>query len=279
MSVQGKKREHKDFGLVVGLFEAVPVAFNPTREELEKLLNIPEIEKDPEYLKDDNGIQVMNLSVWLKEVKDGRLFNLRFYLKDEERTNKNKDKNQYINGVGITSWADDQANLPAWFNRGDVRKAKVGEGEMYEFVRRWLAVDSKDPDANIDMEWRKLMRGNVKPLSENIGSRYTIDDKGNPLTIIALATVRTADLPEGGTKDYQQVYNRAFLPGYAMKFFRNGGSKVPKEVTKFIETIEDPEYGPKEFFGLQLAELHDYKPEENIAASAETALSTDGPDL
>jgi len=276
MSVQGKQRKQFDNSLYVGLFEAEVVAFNPSREELEKLLDT-ELEKDPEYLKEDekDGVQTMRLSVWLKEVKNSKLFNLRFFLKDKERMNKNEDKNQYINSIGITSWADDPSNLPEWFTAGDraFRKAKVGEEELYNFVRNWLSdLDYKDPDTKLDMEWAKLMRGNVKPLTENIGSPFEKH-------IVALATVKTGEDSEGKPKDYQQVYNRTFLPEYAMKFIRVGGKKIPKAVTKFYEQVEDPEYGCKEFFGLELKELHEYNPEENIATADTTAISDDGPDV
>lgn len=274
--VQGKLREKKDFSKQIGVFEANVVAINPSREELEQLLST-EIERDPEYLKEDekDGKQKLSLSVWLKEVKSKRLFNVRFFLKDEYRMNKLETKSQYINNAGSTCWVDSPENLPDWFLRGgrDYRKAHVGEEEMYNFVRSWLStLDLRDADSKLDFEWKKLMKGNVKELVDCIDCTYAT-------TVVALATVRTADNAEGEPVDYQQVYNRNFLPGYTMKFFRLGGSKVPKMVTKFIETIEDPEYGCKEFFGNELKELHEYNPTENIAASDDVAVSTDGPDL
>lgn len=280
MPVKGKVREIKEFSKSVGLFESSPIAMNPSREELEKLLGV-EIERDPEYLKEDqeDGIQTLRLTVWLKEVLKGGLFPLQFFLKDAERINKDGTKKQYINSVGDTSWADEPGNLPTWFdeNGKTYRVAKVGEEEMYKFLRSWLIVDTREAGAELDFDWKKLMRGNVKELTDLIGGPYSTDPvKGSSTTVVALATVATS---KDGEKEYQQVYNRAFLPGYCMKFFTLGGKKHPKMVDKFIEQIEDPEYGCKQFYGVELAPLHEYLPSENVAAGNEAAISEDGPDI
>lgn len=282
MSVQGKKREIKSFEKSVGLFESEVVAINPSREELEKLLGIPELKDDPIYLKEDekDGAQKLNVTIWLKEVMSGQLFNVRFYLKDAYRENKDKTKSQYINTSGSTSWADEPENLPAWFLKDDRenRKAHIGEEELYNFCRSWLAqLDTRDPDTKIEFDWKKLMKGNVKELIDLIGDSEAEDNYTG--TVVALATIRTADNAEGEPTDYQQVYNRNFLPGYTMRFFKLGGKKRPKMVDKFIESVEDPEYGCKEFYGLELKPLHVYNPEENIAREVSTAISEDGPDM
>jgi len=271
-AVQGRVREIKEYEKQIGLFEANIVAVNPSREELEKLLGV-ELEKDPEYLKEDSkdGAQTLSLAVWLKEVVKGGLFKVQFYLKDTDRVNKDETKHQYINSIGDTSWADSEENLPTWFNEGGrtFRFAHVGEEELYRFLRSWLKVETRDPDAKLEFEWKKLMRGNVKEISDMIGSVYA-------QSIVALATIATS---KDGEKEYQQVYNRNFLPGFYMKFFRLNGAKLPKFVEKFVASVEDPEYGCKDFYGDSLKTLHSYNPAENIAAGEETSISEDGPDL
>lgn len=271
-AVQGKKREQKNFEKSVGIFESNVIAVNPNREELEKLLNT-ELEKDPEYLGEDkDGDTKLNLSVWLEEVKTKQLFNVRFFLKDQVRANKDETKYQYINNVGNTAWADDPENLPSWFLKDDrpYRKAKAGEEEMYRFIQSWMPLDTRLEETKFDFDFSKLMRGNVSELREVIGNHDLTD------TIVALATIRTS---EDGQTDYQQVYNRNFLPGWTMKHFNLGGKKIPKLVQKFIDNVEDPEYGCKEFYGSTLGPLHTYNPEENIATSDNSAISEDGPDL
>lgn len=274
MPIQGRKRELKSFEKQVGLFEANVVSINPNREELEKLLGIPELEKDPEYLKEDekDGKQRLSVSVWLEEILSKQLFNARFFLKDEFRINKDGSKNQYINSIGSASWADDPDNLPKWMVEGgrEIRQAHIGEEEMYNLFRAWLSeLDTRDSDAKLELDWKKLMRGNVKEIQDFIGSGYE-------KSVVALATIRTS---KDGENEYQQVYNRAFLPGYTLKFFRLSGKKMPKFVEKFVENIEDPEYGCKEFYGGTLGLLHLYNPEENVATSNATGLSDNGPDL
>lgn len=281
-AVSGKKREIKSFEKQVGVFEATVVAINPNREELEKLLGIPDLKDDPTYLKEDekDGLQKLNVTIWLKEIMNGQLFNVRFYLKDKYRTNKDESKNQYINTAGNTGWADEEANLPAWILKDgrDVRQAHIGEEELYNFCRSWLSqLDTRDPDTILQFDWKKLMKGNVKELTDLIGESDAEDNFTG--TVVALATIRTADNAEGEATDYQQVYNRNFLPGYTMKFFKLAGKKAPKMVDKFIESVEDPEYGCKEFYGLELRPLHLYNPEENIARDDRSDISEDGPDL
>lgn len=273
MPIVGRKRELKSYEKMVGLFEASVVSINPNREELEKLLNIPELEKDPEYLKEDekDGKQTLSVSVWLEEVVSKQLFNVRFFLKDSFRTNKDGTKNQYINTVGTASWADEPENLPSFMLKDgrEIRQANVGEEEMYNFFRAWLTLDTRDTDAKIELDWKKLMRGNVKEIQDLMESGYTQN-------VVALATIRTS---KDGEKEYQQVYNRAFLPGYTLKYFRLGGKSRPKFVDKFAENIEDPEYGCKEFYGEPLTTLHTYNPEENVATNDNAAITEDGPDL
>lgn len=271
-AVKGKVREDRAYAKSVGLFEAGVVAMNPSREELEKLLGI-EMDKDPEYLKEDekDGVQTLRLTVWLKEVVKGQLFPVQFFLKDAPRTNKDGTKNQYLNSVGDTSWADDPTNLPEWFtdNGRTYRVANVGEEEMYKFFRSWLKIDTRDVDAVLDFDWKKLMRGNIKELTDCMNTPYAA-------TLVALATIATS---KDGEKEYQQVYNRAFLPGSMMKFFTLGGKKVPKMVTKFIDNVEDLDYGCKQFYGAELLPLHEYNPAENVASGDDTAISEDGPDI
>lgn len=276
MSVSGKVKEYKEYSKSVGLFEAKVVAVNPTKSELEKLLKLgKELERDPEYVgvDDESGRAKVTLSVWLEEAKKGQLFNVRFFLKDEDRENRTKDKLQYINTVGFTAWADQPDNLPSWFlDIGkEYRVAKVGEDELYSFGRSWLnKLDTRESDGVLDFEWKKLMKGNVKEMTDHLKAPYAD-------TVLALATIKVSENKQGEVVDYQQVYNKAFLPGYMMKFFTVGGKKVPKSVTKFTEGIEDPEYGCKEFYGNRLGMLREYNPAENLAAQ-DGAISEGGSD-
>jgi hypothetical protein len=281
MAVKGLKREHREYQKVVGLFEAHVLAFNPSKEELEELLGV-DIEKDPEYfkpdyeVKDENGTVLtvtkkLTVSVWIQQVKkikegdeevqdpNAPKFNIRFNLIDLNRRNKAGDKNQYINKHGVTSWGVTVDDLQDWFkDTGNVRIAKAGEDNFYDFLRSWLLIDFKhDPEAELSLDWARLMRADVRELRDALNS----DLAG---TVLCIATVRTAD-GDNGPVEYQSVYNGKFLPGSYIRSFRAKGRKAPKQLEKFIKEVTDPEYGCQDHFVME--ELRPYDPAENEAVS------------
>lgn len=305
--MKGNRKEQKEFSKEIGLFEGKVVSINPDREELEKLLNT-ELDKDPEYvekkkLKDSNGnftgeeVDSVRVSVWLEDVKNQRLRNISFYLEDRPRFNKDKTKVQYVNSVGTTSWAlieDGTDGLPSWFTHflskdktvignKEFRKAIVGEEELMTFVKAWTMYDIFDVDTNILLDTKKLFRGNVKELSAEIGSDMV-------QTIVAMATVRITekvtneDTGEKETVVYQSVYNKDFLPGYAIKYFRGvdynsarieqirGKSKLTG-FEKFIANITDKEHGCKT--PIFLGEAKEFVVGEHVAAGDAALVEED----
>lgn len=290
MAVKGTASQFTEFVKKVGLFEAKVVAINPSLEELTDLgVQVKEDSKMADYLgeKDEDGTltTTLRVSVWLEEVVTKDLFNVSFFLEDKIRYNKDSTKFQMINSVGRTCWIDDEANIPEWMTKkGEtVRKAHVGEEELYVFGRAWLNSILRDPSAEIDFEWKKLMRGNVNEMTGLLKTELV-------KTIVALATIKTVE-KEGEIKEYQGVYNRDFLPGYTMKSLRIGkydpikiaALKERKKVVKpdgrktylkdyeeFIINITDSEYGVKDFFVTQ--PLKDYDPTENIVSSEEKII-------
>lgn len=270
MSIKGKAREQKEFVKKTGFFEGEVIAINPNREKLEKILSTT-LEKDPEYLsKDENGKTKVNIVAWVRDVKSGELRNIRFFLKDVEKENKDKTKKQYINDVGMTTWADDPRNLAEWFTSRAYRVAHEGEEELYNFAVTWLnKLDTRDAETVLAFDWSKLMKGNVKEIADQISGEYSG-------TICCLVTMRTVD-KEGQPMEYEQVYNKEFLPGYAMKQIRlrkiddnfiEGAKATEKKkrskLQKFVLNITDPQYGIKDHFTL--GELTPYDPAKNITA-------------
>jgi hypothetical protein len=74
---------------------------------------------------------------------------------------------------------------------------------LYNFMRTWLAdLDYRDAETVLQLEWKKLMRGNVKDLKIKLME--------NGVTIVALATVIVKE-KDGESKEYQGVYNKAVL--------------------------------------------------------------------
>jgi hypothetical protein len=282
-----EQREPGNYVKKVGLFEGSVVAINPSIEQYKSVLGIdlPEDSKAAEYLGESkDGNTTLRVSFWLKEVKTEQMFNVSFYLEDKERENKDRTKNQYINQIGSCSWASSEDGLASWFkgtadNPKDYRVAYVGEEQLYEFLRTWLCqLDYSKPDTILSLDWKKLMRGNVKELTSQIDGEWC----GN---VVAMATVATRE-KDGEMKEYQTVYNGAFLPSYALKQFRivdyNDSKKIaelagkkPKELRvheKFVLKLTG-EYGCKDYFTFK--ELQDYDPEMNMAASDKVIAEDD----
>ena len=276
-SIGGKKREQTqlpEFTKKVGLFEANVIAINPTAEEYKDLLNI-ELKEDSrvvEYLgKSQDGNSTLRVDVWLEDVKSKERFKVTFFLEDKAKENKDQTKKQYINAVGSCSWADDPNNLPEWFASRDYRVAYVGEEDLYNFMRTWLGnLDYRDAETTLQIDWKKLMKGNLKDLKEQIGGELAT-------TFVAMATVKTV-IKDEEAKEYQSVYNRAFLPAYSLKNFRlvnYADNKVLQSLRdkktrdlkpheRFVVNVTG-DYGCKEFYILK--DLKDYNAEDNFVSS------------
>jgi hypothetical protein len=286
-NIGGEKRENtvfeeKDFPKKVGLFEAKVIAVNPTREEYADILGreLKEESKATDYLgtsKDGNAR--LRIDFWLAEVKTEEKFKLTFFIENKEKENRDGTKKQYINNVGRCTWADSPNNLPSWFKERENRVAFVGEEDLYNFLRSWLSnIDFSKKTATLQLEFNKLIKGNVKELKEQIIGEWSNN-------IVALATINSKETDEG-TKEYQNVYNKAFLPPYSIKAFRlvdynradsvsalrQKSSKELKPHERFVLNVVG-EYGCKDYFTFK--ELKDYSSEDNLVASDKVIADDD----
>jgi len=287
-NIGGKKKEQlqsTEYVKKVGLFEATVVAINPDAEEYKEVIGIEvkEDSKSVEYLgKSQDGNATLRVDVWLEEVKNKDKFKVTFFLEDKERENKDQTKKQYINNVGTCTWSDDPNNLPEWFSSRDYRVAFMGEEELYNFLRTWLGgLDYRDAETTLQLEWKKLMKNNLRDLKEQINGEYCTN-------VVALATVKTV-IKDDETKEYQGVYNKAFLPAYSIKQFRlvdfnnsntlstirSKKSKDLKPYERFVLTVTG-EYGCKDYYILK--DLKEYNADDNLVAS-DKAISEDGSDF
>lgn len=284
-NIGGKKREQTNFpetSKKVGLFEAEVVTINPTAEEYKDILGIElkEDSKAVEYLSTNNdGNTVLRVDVWLEEVKNKDKFKVTFFLENKKKDNKDGTKQQYINSIGMCSWADDENNLPKWFNGREYRQAYVGEEDLYNFLRTWLGnLDLRDAESTLQIEWSKLMKGNVKDLKSQVGGEYATN-------VVALATIKTVE-KEDGPKEYQNIYSKAFLPAYTLKNFRlldytdydtlkglrAKKSNELKPHERFVLNVTG-DYGCKDFFTLR--DIKDYNPDDNLVASDKVIAEDD----
>jgi hypothetical protein len=286
-NIGGEKRqapqfEEKDFPKKVGLFEAKVIAVNPTREEYADVLGreLKEESKATDYLgtsKDGNAR--LRIDFWLEEVKSQDKYKLTFFIENKQKENKDGTKLQYINNVGRCTWADSENNLPTWFKEREYRVAYVGEEDLYNFLRSWLSnIDFSSKKSTLQLEFNKLIKGNVKELKEQINGEWVNN-------VVALATISTQE-KEDGVKEYQNVYNKAFLPAYSIKAFRlldynsastlsalrQKSSKDLKPHERFVLNVVG-EYGCKDFYTFK--ELKEYNSEDNLVASDKVIADDD----
>ena len=286
-NIGGDKRqspvfEDKEFAKKIGLFEARVIAVNPTTEEYADVLGrqLKEDSKATEYLgtsKDGNAR--LRIDFWLEEVKTQEKFKLTFFIENKEKENKDQTKKQYINNIGRCTWADSPNNLPTWFKERENRVSFVGEEDLYNFLRSWLSnIDFSSKKSTLQLEFNKLNKGNVKELKEQINGEWATN-------IVALATVSSKET-EDGTKEYQAIYSKAFLPPYSIKAFRlidynkaeaisalrQKSQKELKPHERFVLNVVG-EYGCKDFFTFK--ELKEYNSEDNLVSSDKVIAEDD----
>jgi len=286
-NIGGDKRqspvfEDKEFAKKIGLFEARVIAVNPTTEEYADVLGrqLKEDSKSTEYLgTSKDGNSRLRIDFWLEEVKTREKFKLTFFIENKEKENKDLTKKQYINNIGRCTWADSPNNLPTWFKERENRVAFVGEEDLYNFLRSWLSnIDFSSKKSTLQLEFNKLIKGNVKEIKEQINGEWATN-------IVALATVTSKETPDG-TKEYQAIYSKAFLPPYSIKAFRlldynkaeaisalrQKSQKELKPHERFVLNVVG-EYGCKDFFTFK--ELKDYNSEDNLVASDKVIAEDD----
>jgi hypothetical protein len=124
------------------------------------------------------------------------------------------------------------------------------------------------------------MKGNAKDIKAQVGGEYST-------SILALATIKTV-VKNDENKEYQGVYNKAFLPAYNLKQFRlidysradvlsgirQKKSKDLRPHERFVLNVTG-EYGCKDFYILK--DMKDYNANDNLVAS-DSVLSEDGAD-
>ena len=285
MAISGSKREIPqggDFPKKVGIFEAKVIAINPNEREYKDILGI-ELKEDSNATNYYDDIKKkLRVNVWLQDVNSDFKTNATFWLEHGEKENKDATKKQYINSIGVCSWASSPDLLPAWFLKRDYRVAHIGEEEFLGFVRIWLGgLDFSDMDTEIFLDWKKVMSGDLKDLKEQIDGEFT-------QTVGALATVKTVD-KEDGPKSYQNIFIKSFFPGYSIKSMRVVDYNNPDVVRgltfrksaelkmheRFVVNVAG-EYGCKDYYTFK--ELHDYDPDSNLVES-DKVIAADSADF
>lgn len=313
--MQGTKRESTGGSkqLYVGWSEGAVISVSPTLEEAEKL-GISLGDEEPEYAYDNKeGVATARVDFWLEDVKNGYKYKKSFFVENVTAETKPKDeedesfkkKTQYVNQVGDTMWVENKKDLNEKFTKfrkkvkgsegeyevyGDKvsRIAKRGEGDLMDFVRKWMAgCDFYDVDTNILLDLKKIFAGNFKELKEQVNGQFTLLDRGGkeyPSTVVSVLEIKVVD-EEEGPKEYQNVWRRS-VAGWQMKSIRNtkftrdniakwakegkgknnpDGVRWLKDYEKLAIEISTGEYKSKNFYSLE--PIHEYNSEENFVVS------------
>lgn len=284
-SIGGKKRAENsgDYSKRVGLGEVNVILVNPNEEQYKEVLGIElkEDSKAVEYIGESKeGNATIRIDFWLEDVNTAEKNKVTFFLEQKEKENKDQTKKQYINNVGVCSWASDENDLPKWFSGRDYRVAYVGEEELYNFLRTWLGnLDYRDAETVLDLNFKNLLKGKLKDITDQINGEWSVP-------FVVLYTIKTV-IKDDETKEYQSIYNRLFLPSYTLKQFRLVNyndeavqSKLRVKAAKDLKIHEKfvvqltGEYGCKDFFKLSAVE--EYNSDDNVVSSESPILdSTD----
>lgn len=185
--------------IYTGLCDFVPVALNPTKEELASLgINF---EKEPSYLdKNSEGNDRIRLDFWGKVVINEVISykKVTFFIENVEKESQSGNY-QFINIYGDSAWGKDQETVLAsysWFKANGVRKAKSGEADFITFIKRWLSI-GRGQEAAID-NFNKLFSGNVDDFKTLLKV-----NKDRKLQVLLTVT-------ESNDKYYQNIYNKYF---------------------------------------------------------------------
>lgn len=309
MKVNQRSESTNQKTLYVGVGNVTPLIFNPTREQLDRILGIERDEEDEkkpefEYLKEDMELTLrkkndlgedveetvitkqLRVTVWVRESKTDQIFPMNFNLYDLDDTSAS-GKYKFVNQHGKSVYSDSEQNLGDWFTNTpgkkkfslSYRKAKKGEAALLEFLARWTNISPFDVESSLFLEnEKKFWNGDMKELNGLLGD---FEDS----TVMAVFGVKTKE-DEDGVKEYQSISTKGFCNGSFMKFFRSYQTKQFEGLSKsakigdmsmyalndFIES-NFGEYGIKDYTVKE--EIQQYDPNANPINSEKSIVETD----
>ena len=229
-------KEATEIKRYTGVGSVFVVGVNPNKAELEKLYD-RELDKDPEYLTEKNGVTSARIDFIIKTDPTAKCSNgielltkFSMFIRNEYRFNKDKTKVQVIDKYGRTAWVTkEQAknheipvykNGPANIDK-DYRPAYVGEEDITNFLKLFLGISNVEKWVKNEATGRREVVGLVdnpqdcecrlENIEDYFKGKFTeLKDAINMMPnnkIKVLFGVRTTD--EG--KQYQDVYTRKFL--------------------------------------------------------------------
>jgi hypothetical protein len=247
--ITGKQKEQKQFDneLKIGIVNVEILGVCLSNSELKELgyyVNEDDVDIEREFTgeKDVDGenVKTVRIEFAVQQVtanENPYRAKLSFFLEDRERFNKDGSSQQWIDVQGRTTWAPDEDTLPEWFKNKDYRKARVGEEELYDFLRNVYNLDfsSTDEEAKIEYSLKDFFKGNFRELKKDIEG-----NAGTGLIAVTVKTKLTTD-DEGNTteKQFNNFYNKTFAPGDQFKHLNNKKKWSETDVDAIHKKIEN----------------------------------------
>jgi len=243
------KQTNSEKTLFVGTGLVQILCFNPSRNELDKVLGI---ERDADYVekpefeyvkedyemkqKDKEGNEIdsiyckrLTVTCWVKENKTEEIFPMNFTLYDVDDVSST-GKTKFVTQHGKSTYVDSAENLPSWFTQTPGKKkftlsyrpAKKGEASLLEFLAAWTNISPFDVESSLFLDnEKKFWNGDMKELNNLIA-----DFEDNSVMVNFGVRVKEEETEEGTViKEYQTLSTKAFCQSTYMKFFRNYANK------------------------------------------------------
>tara|TARA_R100001510_G_C7585654_1_gene157091 strand:+ start:83 stop:832 length:750 start_codon:yes stop_codon:yes gene_type:complete len=193
--------------LFSGLGNFKVIAVNPTMAELHELGIM--VKQDPNYFVELNGTEYFKLTFWIKN--DDLTTRFDILMNGTERVSQS-GKNQWINAIGQSTWADGEPTYE-WYKKDGLRKALVGEETLINFTKSWANVANGD-EVSFD-SIAKIVKGDVAEVKALVNLL-----ENNQVRLLI------------GVKDgkYQTVYTKVF------------GRVKPQRDDLFVKNLND-DYG------------------------------------
>lgn len=277
-----ESKEGAGFKRYIGIAPCFVKAVNPTKAELEMLLNT-QLENDPEYIgeQDDNGqkIQTARVSFLVQPDPDKTgmevsPITVSLWLRKQYRYNKDKTKVQVIDKYGRTAWVTSEelkthaipqySNGPANLDP-DYRPCYVGEEDLTNFLiaylnipsvmkynqteKKWYMVDNpQDSECRLD-HIEDYFKGNFSELQECV----TFQPQNKVKILFGVKTNSEGRL-------LQAVYTQMFLRNSVNDF-----TKLEKDVQ---DRKANGAYGTTEF---EIGPFREYSVNETTFSANEPA--------
>lgn len=253
----GQESSKKD--LYIGIGNVKPLIFNPTREQLNSLLDYtPEENKEQEELvyltedyelKDKDGNVTGNckkvaITCWVEEQKTKMKYPIYFNLLDIADISES-GKTLFLNQQGKSMYSDTKANLKENFTHTpgkikeelQVKEAKKGERQFLAFLSSWIKPNPFNTEANLFPEnTKKFWAGDMSEVNSLLSERDTN-------TVLVNFYVKTVE-KDGESKEVQRLSTKGFCSGSYLPQLRN-------YITSGIDSLQkDTKIGKQSMYDL-----------------------------